>query len=53
MCCTSMGAKRWQIGDSSKAFKRLLKKHTRKWWRKQAKLDPENAPTRLPTKGYD
>lgn len=48
-----MGAKRWQIGDSGRGAKRLLKKCTNRWWRRKCKQDPEMAPCKRPTKGYD
>jgi hypothetical protein len=46
----SIGSKRWV--RFTPGFYRWLKRRTSKVWRKAAKLDPENAPVRRPTKGW-
>lgn len=42
------GCKFWQKPGMGKLYKRLLARV----WRRLAKADPENAPTRRPTRGW-
>ncbi len=39
-------------GTMARGFYRWLKRKTSKVWRRAAKLDPENAPVRRPTRGW-
>ena len=56
-----MGTCRDQIGDlkqgtgrnGERRSGRWMKKQVIRYWRRLAKRDPENAPTKRPVNGYD